>query len=79
MMRCMATNPDTPETETLPGSLDALETVIYTFDRYVEAGTVGQQASYLVELINAMEDLRTFHPGYEVESGTMPWDREDED
>lgn len=74
----MATIPDTPETETLPGSLDALESVIYHFDRYLQAVNLQRQAEYLVELGDAMDDLRTYHPGYDVRSGTMPWDREDE-
>lgn len=74
----MATIPDTPETEPIPGSLDAMEEAIYYFDLLSEANTLAKQAHAFSELSNAMDDLRSFHPGYDVRSGTMPWDREDE-
>lgn len=63
--------------EPLPGSLGSLENVVYYFDLYVHADSVLERAEYLVELSNAVDDLRSFHPGYDLDTGTMPWDRED--
>lgn len=34
-------------------------------------------ASYMVDLSNALSDLKTFLPGYDWEHGTIPWDREE--
>lgn len=65
--------------EPLPRSLDALENVVYYFDRYTSAQTLKDQAGHLIELSNAVSGLRSFHPGYDPDSNTMPWDREDDD
>lgn len=73
-MASMTLNP-----EPLPGSLESLENVVYLFDLYARAENLAAQAAYLVELSNAVDDLRSFHPGYDLDTGTMPWDREDND
>ena len=70
----MAENNETPET--LPGSYDALDNALYRYDRYVTATSLLDQASFLCELNNAMDDLRTYHPEFDAGTGTMKWDRE---
>lgn len=32
---------------------------------------------HLTELFNKVHDLATWHPGYEYETGTLPYERED--
>lgn len=65
--------------EPIPGSLESLENVVYYFDLYARAESVADQAGYLIELSNAVDDLRSFHPGYDLDSGTMPWEREEDE
>lgn len=50
--------------------------VVYWADRYMHTREPIDQANALVELHNHISDLKTWLPGYDVESGTMPWDRE---
>ena len=73
----MMKNMTTPEP--LSGSLESLENVVYYFDLYAQAENVADQAGYLIELSNAVDDLRSFHPGYDLDSGTMPWEREEDE
>ena len=37
------------------------------------------QADLLVRLNNAMSDLRTFIPRFDSDTGTLPWERSDND
>lgn len=59
-------------------ALDALDEVLYWFDVYSQATTPKDQANSFVILSSAVSDLKSWHPGYDVYSGTLPWEREDE-
>ncbi|UVG35109.1 hypothetical protein SEA_CECE_58 [Microbacterium phage Cece] len=66
-------------TELLPGALDAAEYVLYHIDQLRDAKTLGEQADAFVALQNAAADLKSFHPEFDANNGTMPWDREDQE
>ncbi len=53
--------------------------VDYWWHQFTHARDLLTQAGTLVELSNKMHDLRTWLPGYDYESGTLPWEREDAD
>lgn len=53
------------------GGLDALETVWYAHYRYAEAKTLGDQAHWYIELSNAIGDLKTWHPKYNMDTGEI--------
>lgn len=65
---------DTPEDSTSDWREAGLEAV-YQWHQFAKAGSILEQAGALVKLSNAMHDMSTFLPGYEWESGTMPWER----
>ncbi len=62
-----------------PPWLDAAEEVMYQWHLFSKATTPVLAANYLVELSNAMSDLQTYHPGWDYKTGTMPWERDDDD
>lgn len=66
------------DTDKLTAIIDLIEDVVYEFDRYVGATFLTDQANHLNQLANHMSDLRTWHPGYDYETGTMPWERDEE-
>lgn len=49
----------------------------YRWHLFIAAKDPLSQAMALTDLANAMHDLRTYLPGYEFETGTLPWQRED--
>lgn len=49
----------------------------YRWQLFITAQTPLAQARALVALSDAMSDLRSWLPGYDSQSGTMPWERED--
>lgn len=53
--------------------------VDYFWKVFISASTPLSQATALVNLSNAFSDLRTYLPGYDYETGTLPWEREDEE
>ena len=57
---------------------DALEEVQYHFQCYVTTKDELNKAYHLIELSNRMGDLSTYHPGYDLDTGTLPWEREDD-
>lgn len=54
---------------------DAALNVVYQFDAWTEARDPVISANRLIELNNAVTDLKSWLPGYEYETGTMPWGR----
>lgn len=66
--------PDAP-TDEQPWHDAAIE-ADYRWHLFTNARTPLDQAMALTDLSNAMHDLRTFLPGYDYESGTLPWERE---
>lgn len=57
---------------------DAGEDADYAWDLYRNAKTLYDQAEALIKLANAMACLRTWLPGYDANSGTLPWERDDD-
>jgi hypothetical protein len=56
----------------------AAEEVDYRWHVFMRAKGPVDAGQALVDLANAMHDLRTWLPGYDYENGTLPWEREDE-
>jgi hypothetical protein len=54
-----------------PGWMDAGFAAFYARERFSEARTPVLASSALVELANAMSDLASWLPGYDVETGTI--------
>lgn len=52
--------------------------VAYRWDCFQSANNPVDQADQLVELSNAISDLKSWLPEFDIETGTMPWDREEE-
>lgn len=53
--------------------------VIYHFQSYVEATRLDNQAHHLVELCNKMSDLKSWLPDYDSNTGTIAYERDDEE
>lgn len=54
----------------------AIEALHHAFETWSTSTTPTGQASALVDLTNALGDMFSWHPGWEVETATMPWQRE---
>lgn len=57
---------------------DAGEEVAYRWYLFTHARTTLDQAMALTDLANAMHDLRTHLPGYDYETGTLPFERDED-
>ncbi len=57
---------------------DLIEDIHYHLSIYDTATSKSRSGHHLTELHNKVSDLTTWHPGHDVEHGTMPWEREDE-
>lgn len=57
------------------GWKDSAMSAVYAFWRYNEARTPLDNATWLINLGNALSDLQTWLPGFDAETGTMPWAR----
>lgn len=55
-----------------------IEEVHYRLECVDSSSNLSNRAHHWIELQNAMSDLITWHSGYDVNSGTLPWQREDE-
>ena len=64
--------------ELLGDALDAVADVLYRYDQFVDATTELNRATRLVDLNNAVDDLRSWHPGFDADTDTMPWDRNED-
>lgn len=58
--------------------VDLIEDVHYHYASYVAGGRLDNQARHLTELANKVSDLSSWHPGYDMNSGTLPWERDDD-
>lgn len=57
---------------------EALNEADYRFQMFVTTKDMLNQAHHLTELSNAMGDLRSWHPSYDSDTGTMGWERDDD-
>lgn len=53
--------------------------VDYLWNMFMDTTTLLGQARVLMQLQDAMSDLRTFLPGWDYETGTLPWERDDDE
>lgn len=53
--------------------------VDYLWNMFMDTTTPLGQARVLMQLQDAMSDLRTFLPGWDYETGTLPWERDDDE
>jgi len=63
------------EEKLVPISL--IEDISWHFQCYCKSKDLRARADHLTKLSNDISDLQTYHPGYDYNSGTMPWERED--
>jgi hypothetical protein len=56
------------------GAADALASAWWAWERLHDARTLGEQASAVEALFNAMSDLVSWHPDYDYEKGTLRHD-----
>ena len=54
-----------------------IEDIHYHLSRYDDTKSRANAGHHLIELFNKVGDLTTWHSGYDSESGTLPWQRED--
>lgn len=57
---------------------DAAEEVEYQFHNFAHSKDELVRADALIKLSNAVFDLKTWLPGFDADTGTLPWEREDE-
>lgn len=72
----MAATDWTPE-ERLAHMAEAIEEVNYRYHLLATAKTLPDQGQAIIDLSNAVSDLSTWHPGYDPETSTLPWERQD--
>lgn len=68
--------PSAPDDDGVAVPEDVLSDVIYCWRLYEAASTVGDQAVRYTALAETMADLTSYHPGWDFNHDTMPWDRE---
>lgn len=56
---------------------ECIENVQYAFSRWLVEGDALDRARFLMELNDAISALASWHRGYDYETGTLPWERED--
>ena len=56
-----------------------IEDIHYHLTMYDNAKSRANAGYHLSELMDKVSQLITWHPGYMYESGTLPWQREDEE
>ncbi len=63
---------------TLKDAAEAIEEAVYRFSMYVsQSSDMVNEAHHLLKLAEAMGDLRSYHPGYDPNTGMLPYERED--
>lgn len=58
---------------------ELIEEIQYHLHMYDNSKSKANAGHHLVELFNRVGDLSTYHPGYDENAGTLPWEREDEE
>lgn len=53
-----------------PGN-DAIAAAVWAWEAFTEAKTPALQAHYLIETMNAMSDLASWHPGFNLDTGEI--------
>jgi hypothetical protein len=63
------------DAERLEWMFEALEEVHYRHEILLKAKTLTDMGQAAIDLSNAMSDLASYHPGYDPETSTLPWQR----
>lgn len=58
---------------------ELIEEIHYRLTCYDNSATRSNAGHHLNELFNDVSQLITWHSGYDYNSGTMPWQREDDE
>ena len=56
-----------------------IEDIQYHLHCYDTSSSRANAGHHLSELFNKVNDLSTWHSGYDERTGTLPWQREDND
>lgn len=75
----MASINEYPYDDGLIVPIGLVEEVVYRFQLLSRAKNLGDQAEAFTQLANEVFQLQTWHPGFDDRTGTMPWEREDEE
>lgn len=59
--------------------LDLIADIAYSWWQWQRATHPLERAQPLIDLSNRLSDLRSYHPRWDIETGTMPWEREEDD
>ena len=70
-------DPVTLDQERTARLMDALEEVHHQWQTYREATDPVTQAHRLTQVDAAISDLATYHPSYDLDTGTLGWERDD--
>lgn len=63
---------------TLADAGDAIEEVAYRFAMFTQPNSdMVNRAHHLMKLAEAVSDLKSWHPEYDADKGTLPYERED--
>lgn len=57
---------------------ELIEDIHYHLNRYDSTDSRVNAGYHLSELFNKVGDLTSWHSGYDINSGTMPWERQDD-
>lgn len=69
----------TDEDKRAPVPETLIEDIDYRLQSYDKSASRSNAGHHLIELQNLVSQLKTWHSGYQYESGTLPWEREDWD
>ena len=56
---------------------ELIEDIKYHLNRFDESKSRANAGHHLIELFNKVGDLTSWHPGYDADTGTLPYERED--
>lgn len=57
---------------------DLIESIDYFLTSFDKSRTHTNAGYNLIELFNAVSELKSWHPGYDIDTGTLPYEREEE-
>lgn len=58
---------------------DLIEDIQYHLHMYDNAKSKANAGHHLMELFNRVGDLSSYHSGYDERTGTLPWERAEEE
>lgn len=58
---------------------ELIEDIQYHLQMYNTTNSKANAGYHLIELFNRVGDLSSYHSGYDINTGTLPWERENEE